>query len=57
MGPEQGRELDYATLIGRPRDAEPFRSLIDPRASRFLKPGDMPQKNRRILLGNRPACS
>jgi rhamnulokinase len=40
----QGREFDYATLTRDARDAEPFRSLIDPRAMRFLKPGDMPQK-------------
>src|SRR6202047_4202777 len=40
----QGRELDYATLTREAQDAEPFRSLIDPRAARFLKPGDMPQK-------------
>jgi rhamnulokinase len=40
----QGRELDYATLTREAQDAEPFRSLIDPRATRFLKPGDMPQK-------------
>jgi rhamnulokinase len=40
----QGRELDYAALTREAEDAEPFRSLIDPRAARFLKPGDMPQK-------------
>jgi rhamnulokinase len=40
----QGRELDYATLTREAENAEPFRSLIDPRATRFLKPGDMPQK-------------
>jgi rhamnulokinase len=40
----QGRELDYAALTREAQDAEPFRSLIDPRAARFLKPGDMPQK-------------
>jgi rhamnulokinase len=40
----QGRELDYATLTREAENAEPFRSLIDPRATRFLKPGNMPQK-------------
>jgi len=40
----QGRELDYATLTREAENAEPFRSLIDPRAIRFLKPGEMPQK-------------
>src|ERR1700730_4269752 len=40
----QGRELDYATLTREAENGEPFRSLIDPRATRFLKPGDMPQK-------------
>jgi rhamnulokinase len=40
----QGRELDYATLTREAENAEPFRSLIDPRATRFLKPGDMSQK-------------
>lgn len=40
----QGRELDYATLTREAQNAEPFRSLINPRAARFLKPGGMPQK-------------
>jgi rhamnulokinase len=40
----QGLELDYATLTREAQNAEPFRSLIDPRATRFLKPGEMPQK-------------
>lgn len=40
----QGRELDYGALTREAQDAEPFRSLINPRAARFLKPGDMPQK-------------
>lgn len=40
----QGRELEYATLTREAQDAEPFRSLIDSRAARFLKPGKMPQK-------------
>jgi rhamnulokinase len=40
----QGMELDYASLTREAENAEPFRSLIDPRAIRFLKPGEMPQK-------------
>jgi rhamnulokinase len=40
----QGLELDYATLTREAQTAEPFRSLIDPRVARFLKPGEMPQK-------------
>ena len=48
-----GRELDYATLTREAQDAEPFRSLIDPRATRFLKPGDMPSKIA-TFVRNRP---
>jgi rhamnulokinase len=40
----QSLELDYATLIREAQGAEAFRSLINPRAERFMKPGDMPQK-------------
>ena len=40
----QGIELDYGALTGEAQRAEPFRTLIDPRAARFLRPGDMPQK-------------
>lgn len=40
----QGTKHDYAALIVEAERAEPFRSLIDPRAARFLKPGDMPQR-------------
>jgi rhamnulokinase len=40
----QGLELDYAALTREAESAEPFRSLIDPRAARFSKPGEMPQK-------------
>jgi len=41
---KQGRQLDYATLIGEAERAEQFRSLIDPRAERFIKPGNMPER-------------
>jgi rhamnulokinase len=40
----QGIELDYGALTREAQRAEPFRTLIDPRAARFLRPGDMPQK-------------
>jgi rhamnulokinase len=40
----QGAKHDYAALIVEAERSEPFRSLIDPRAARFLKPGDMPQR-------------
>jgi rhamnulokinase len=40
----QGLELDYAALTREAQSAEAFRSLINPRAERFMKPGDMPQK-------------
>jgi rhamnulokinase len=46
----QGQELDYATLTQQVERAEPFRSLIDPRQPRFLKPGEMPQKMARFCL-------
>ena len=51
----QGLELDYATLTREAENAEPFRSLIDPRAARFSKPGEMPQKIAALLFGNGPA--
>jgi rhamnulokinase len=40
----QGLELDYAALTREAQGAEAFRSLFNPRAARFMKPGDMPQK-------------
>ncbi len=41
---KQGRNLEYSTLIEEAERAEPFRSLIDPRAVRFIKPGNMPER-------------
>ncbi|HEY0790688.1 MAG TPA: rhamnulokinase family protein [Chthoniobacterales bacterium] len=41
---EEGHELGYAVLTQAAKAAEPFRSLIDPKAARFLKPGGMPGK-------------
>ena len=38
----QGFDLDYASLTAEAEKAEPFRSLINPNAARFAKPGDMP---------------
>jgi rhamnulokinase len=40
----QGLELDYAALAREAHGAEAFRSLINPRAERFMNPGDMRQK-------------
>ena len=40
----RGLELDYAALTREAQGAQAFRSLINPRAERFMKPGDMPQK-------------
>jgi rhamnulokinase len=40
----QGAKHDYGDLIREAGCAKAFRSLIDPRAARFLKPGDMPQR-------------
>ncbi len=39
-----GHRLDYETLTTEGRDAEPFRSLINPNDPRFLKPDAMPEK-------------
>ncbi|MBV9390380.1 MAG: rhamnulokinase, partial [Verrucomicrobia bacterium] len=40
----QGDDLDYATLTSEAQNAEPFRSLIDPREERFFQIGDMPAR-------------
>jgi rhamnulokinase len=40
----QGLELEYGALTLEAEGAEPFRSLIDPKAEQFLKPDDMPKK-------------
>lgn len=39
---KQGIELDYASLTDAANQAEAFRSLINPNATRFAKSGDMP---------------
>jgi rhamnulokinase len=39
-----GLELDYSRLNEEAEKAEPFRSIIEPNAARFAKPGDMPDK-------------
>lgn len=41
---EQGHSTDYQELNRQASEAEPFRSLIDPRAPVFLKPDGMPEK-------------
>jgi rhamnulokinase len=40
----QGMKHEYSTLTEEAKRTESFRSLIDPRATRFMKPGDMPEK-------------
>jgi rhamnulokinase len=40
----QGLELEYGALTMEAEGAEPFRSLINPKAEKFLKPDDMPGK-------------
>jgi len=37
----KGNPLDYTTLTQLAADAQPFRSLVDPDAERFLSPADM----------------
>ncbi len=39
----QGLNLDYASLTAEAEKAQPFRSLINPNAARFAKPGEMPE--------------
>ena len=40
----EGHEYNYGTLTTQAEHAEPFRSLINPRDPRFLRPDDMPEK-------------
>ena len=39
-----GREYDYSELVELAAKSEPLRSLINPAAARFTKPGGMPDK-------------
>lgn len=39
----RGKNYDYAQLLQMARDAEPFRSLVDPDDHAFLAPDDMPR--------------
>jgi rhamnulokinase len=39
-------DLDYTHLTAQAQDAEPLRSLIQPDDSRFLPPGNMPERIR-----------
>jgi rhamnulokinase len=41
---QQGSNVDYADLVYAAEGAAPLRSLIDPNASEFLKPGQMIEK-------------
>lgn len=40
----EGHYLDYSEIERLAEEAEPFRSLINPNATRFLKPDAMPEK-------------
>jgi len=40
----EGHLLDYSEIERLAEEAEPFRSLINPNATRFLQPGGMPEK-------------
>ena len=40
----EGLHLDYSEIERLADESEPFRSLINPNDSRFLKPGNMPEK-------------
>ena len=40
----QGTTIEYKELDRMAEESEPFRSLINPNASRFLRPDDMPAK-------------
>ncbi len=42
----EGEECTYAQLTGMAADVEPLRSHIDPEASGFMQPGDMPHRIR-----------
>ena len=39
-----GHQLDYSEIERLAGEAEPFRSLINPNATRFIKPNAMPEK-------------
>lgn len=41
---DQGHDADYAQLTEWARQAEPFRTLVDPNHPPFLEPGHMPEK-------------
>lgn len=45
---EQGEEIGFGELVDQARNAEPFRTLIDPAASQFAAPGEMAEKIRRF---------
>jgi rhamnulokinase len=41
---QQGHKVDYSDLVHAAQNAAPLRSLVDPNASEFLKPGQMIEK-------------
>lgn len=46
---EQGKELDYATLVALAEESGPSESFIDPDHQEFLRPCDMPRRVREFL--------
>lgn len=42
----EGQSIDWPTLYRHGREAEPFRSLVDPDDPRFFEPGDLPARVR-----------
>jgi rhamnulokinase len=47
----QGQELEYAGLTLEAERAEAFRSLINPKAEQFFRPGNMPKKIAAYCVG------
>ena len=41
---QNGRELNFAEMVEAAREAEPFRTLVDPNYAEFAAPGNMSQK-------------
>ncbi len=47
---QQGKEISYSTLTEMAANAEPFRSIVDPDDTSFLKPCDMPSRIREFCV-------
>lgn len=52
---EHGEEISFGELVEEARNAEPFRTLINPNASQFASPGGMAEKIREFAVqSNQP---